>query len=931
MPGHRTTPRGRLRGRLRAPALLAPALLAVLTGLAAVAPLAAAANAASAASPAAANAATPAASPDTLTIGEVRIREVAAPASRALQDDPLARALAAGTWAAPAPGDTAWHRATADAGGWIADPRLARGHALATVAVPADTTLLLEASGYRRLWMDGHWREGNLYGATDAYQPWQPRFDFVRLPVRLRAGENTLIFHGNRFGRLRARFLPPPAPLALNVRDATVPDLVVGEATHALAAVVVMNATGAVVADAELVATLPGGEPQVTPLPPLMPWSVHKAGFALRGPAPDTPGEQVAHLRLVRGGRLLHTGDLPLAVKRPHENRRVTFRSALDGSVQYFGWLPAAGSSPSMSTSTGPGPAPAAAPAADPAADHAALILSLHGAAVEAINQSGSYPPLGWAHVVAPTNRRPYGFNWEDWGRRDALEVLDLVQRRLGTAADRTYLTGHSMGGHGAWHLGTLHPDRFAAVAPSAGWISFWSYRPDRDAAPESPLSAMLARASLPSRTLQHARNLAGLGVYVLHGADDRVVSVDEARTMREHLAGFHRDVDFHEEPGAGHWWDAGDGPGADCVAWPPLLDFLTRHRRPAAAEVRHVRFTTPAPGVTARHRWATVERQHRAFVASTLDLRLDPAGGTLTGTTENVALLRLDLAHVAGDSVLVALDGDTLRAATGREVAVVAGAAGVAGAEGAVVGEGAAGALTTTRALRLARPAPDAAWQVATAWTPAAKGPHRDSGLRTAFDRRVQFVFATGGTAAQNAWARARARQDAEHLWYQGNAAVSVLPDTLFHPDAEPHRNLVLYGNASTHAHWDALWSVPDLHLDHDALRVGDRVLTGPGLGLLAIAPRPGSPVASVAVIGGTGLPGRRLTDRRPYLAPGVAYPDLTILEDRDDTAGTVVRAAGFLGPDWSLTGGELIWDDRAIDDAAARPGATTGRGTRP
>jgi hypothetical protein len=349
-------------------------------------------------------------------------------------------------------------------------------------------------------------------------------------------------------------------------------------------------------------------------------------------------------------------------------------------------------------------------------------------------------------------------------------------------------------------------------------------------------------------------------------------------------------------------------------VAWPPLLDFLARHRRPAAAEVRRVQFTTPAPGVTAGHRWATVERQHRPFVASTLDLRLDPAGATLAGTTQNVALLRLDLAHVAGDSVLVALDGDTLRAATGREVAVVAG-----------------DSLTTAHALRLARPAPDAAWQVATAWTPAAKGPHRDGGLRTVFDRRVQLVFATGGTPAQNAWARTRARQDAEHLWYQGNAAVSVLPDTLFQRGADPHRNLVLYGNASTHAHWAALWSRPDLHLDHDTLRVGDRVLTGPGLGLLAIAPRPGSPVASVAVIGGTGLPGRRLTDCRPYLAPGVAYPDLTILEDRDDAAGTVVRAAGFLGPDWSLAGGELVWDDRAIGDDAAPPGAATGRGTRP
>jgi len=33
------------------------------------------------------------------------------------------------------------------------------------------------------------------------------------------------------------------------------------------------------------------------------------------------------------------------------------------------------------------------------------------------------------------------------------------------------------MGGHGAWQIGSLYPDRFAAIGPSAGWLSFDSYR----------------------------------------------------------------------------------------------------------------------------------------------------------------------------------------------------------------------------------------------------------------------------------------------------------------------------------------------------------------------------------------------------------------------------------------------------------------------
>ena len=123
--------------------------------------------------------------------------------------------------------------------------------------------------------------------------------------------------------------------------------------------------------------------------------------------------------------------------------------SEIDGSVQHYGLQPA---HPASDTETAP-----------------ALVLSLHGASVEALNQAGSYAAKRWCHVVAPTNRRPFGFDWEDWGRRDALEVLDHAQRTLGSDPQRTYLTGHSMGGHGVWHVGATFPDRFAALGPSAG------------------------------------------------------------------------------------------------------------------------------------------------------------------------------------------------------------------------------------------------------------------------------------------------------------------------------------------------------------------------------------------------------------------------------------------------------------------------------
>src|SRR5207247_2614106 len=100
------------------------------------------------------------------------------------------------------------------------------------------------------------------------------------------------------------------------------------------------------------------------------------------------------------------------------DSRKITFESALDGSIQYYALNPA------RPLGKG-GPAPA-------------LFLTLHGAAVEATGQADSYAAKSWGHLVAPTNRRPFGFDWEDWGRLDALEVLADAQKRLGTDPRRT-------------------------------------------------------------------------------------------------------------------------------------------------------------------------------------------------------------------------------------------------------------------------------------------------------------------------------------------------------------------------------------------------------------------------------------------------------------------------------------------------------------
>src|SRR5262249_47267675 len=147
------------------------------------------------------------------------------------------------------------------------------------------------------------------------------------------------------------------------------------------------------------------------------------------------------------------------------------------------------------------------------------------------------------------------------------------------------WLTGHSMGGHGTWHIGVTFPDKFAAIGPSAGWVSMFSYAGMRKSEGNDAIAEILARASSPSDTLALVKNTSADGVYILHGENDDNVPVGQARTMRKTLGEFHSDFVYYERPGVSHWW------GNDCVDWKPMFEFFQRHTIPENKEVKKVDF----------------------------------------------------------------------------------------------------------------------------------------------------------------------------------------------------------------------------------------------------------------------------------------------------------------------------------------------------
>src|SRR5262249_4354861 len=140
----------------------------------------------------------------------------------AIAADPIAAQLVAGSWRMPRPGDAVtfvqgqtrrWEPITAGADGWFSHPSLRGGYLAATIAAPGDAVMMLEASGHARVFINGEPRVGDNY--SDGY---------VRLPVRMRKGPNTWLFH-SASDRVQARLTKPRAPVFLSTADITVPDL----------------------------------------------------------------------------------------------------------------------------------------------------------------------------------------------------------------------------------------------------------------------------------------------------------------------------------------------------------------------------------------------------------------------------------------------------------------------------------------------------------------------------------------------------------------------------------------------------------------------------------------------------------------------------------------------------------------------------------
>ncbi|WP_152269217.1 carboxylesterase family protein [Agriterribacter humi] len=711
------------------------------------------------------------------------------------------------------------------------------GYLYLTYTADKEKTALLNTRGGSSVYVNGEPHTGDPYASGWLY-----------IPIQLKKGLNE--FYIRSGFRTTASLIFPVKSVGLNTEDPTLPVVVLQNNNASLqGAVVVINSSSKPVRNLKIKSSIAGNE-TVTALPVVPAMSTRKVAFSFNATQVIQKGKQEMKLVLTNGNKTLDEKDIFIEAVEQGEPYSNTFVSAIDGSLQYYAVTPQSGSNTT----------------------NAALFLSVHGAGVEAIGQARAYKSKDWGTLVAATNRRPRGFNWEDWGRLDAMEVLNIAKKKFNPDPQRIYLTGHSMGGHGTWFLGATYPELWAAIAPCAGYPTLKEYGSHDGKIPDSTNSLtekILLQAGNQSDVIKLAENYRPLGVYIFHGDSDRVVSVNYARQMKKVLADFHPDFAYKEYPGGSHWFSN------ESVDWPPLFNFFKSHTILPDSAVNTIDFKTSSPGISSSYRWAAIQQQIAPLQFSRIQLNRNIAAKTITGSTENVQTMKLAVGQFGkGASITITLDS-------------------LASLHYSI--------NSAEDSIWLKKQ--NDQWQIAAAPGAEQKGPQRYGTFKESFNHNMVFVYGTKGNKAENEWAFNKARYDAETWYYRGNGAVDIIQDKEYNTSEYAGRNVIIYGNASTNSAWSLLLNDSPVQVSRNHVSAGANAWSGDDLAVYFTRPIKNSPMNAVGVVAGTGLKGMNAANANQYFAGGSGFPDYMIFRlDMLRDGSQAIELAGFFDNNWQM-----------------------------
>jgi hypothetical protein len=259
-------------------------------------------------------------------------------------------------------------------------------------------------------------------------------------------------------------------------------------------------------------------------------------------------------------------------------------------------------------------------------------------------------PPVQDFLELHPFGRANNGWRWS--GETDVFEALAAFRAQYKVDPNRIVLRGFSMGGHGAWHIGTHYPDLWSAVSPGAGFSDTRRYQ-------------RIAPGSLPEYqerswhiydAVDYALNTFNT-LFVGYGGD-KDPQLAATLNMAEAAKAEGLDLRIIIGPNTEHRYHP------DSLAEiMRLVTAPTRDPRP-----REVRFSTWTLRYNRCH-WVTVDALAEHYRRATVRARVD--GDRVTVSTDGVTGLTLDpvpgARAVVIDGQSLALAGGTLERRAGR------------------------------------------------------------------------------------------------------------------------------------------------------------------------------------------------------------------------------------------------------------------------
>ena len=592
------------------------------------------------------------------------------------------------------------------------------------------------------------------------------------------------------------------------------------------------------------------------------------------------------HLRVTAGSNE-YSFDAAPRVRNAKTSFVTTYRSTVDGSVQpYSVLLP-----PSFNKkATYP------------------LIILLHGSHVTTwgINIS-SYTPKEWAIQVAVHDRG--NNNYRGIGEVDINEVLSAVTKRYIIDPDSLFLSGHSMGGYGAWFLAVRYPDRWAAISPQTAHtelsLSDTTMRESENVKQQRFQNRLLQSWS----PITFAENLLYVPAYMMHGAKDASLPVSHSRIMCARLDALGYEHTYDENPEGGHWWGTrGEHEGTLCVDNPEISEFFLKHRR-RVRDPRLVIYKTDSLRYRQAY-WVTINELDAENSIASIRAEI-VAPNSIAVQLDNITefTLRLNEQMVArGQPVTVSVNGNTafsgllpallrltIRRDAGGDYAQV-----VDAGEGNVAGYESPASSIQLKA--------GAGREESQTWAygngrAMMKSEQLYGPILDAFNKPFLVVVGTGGAgeeANRMNQASRRAAQAVVRDWMtRVNGIAKIKADNEVTTEEIASYNLILFGNAATNSLISRINEALPIRFTEEGITVGERVITASDAGMLVVRPNPLNQGKYIVVFGGR-------TPRSMELAARLRLTDLPdyVVFDAHTLSGKRVEFVdgGFFDERWQI-----------------------------